>query len=989
MLDSSQPSAHTELVDTPTQIEGSDIDYFEKFTLLDVAPPGEQVTDVQEEEVQKLGVKPQAEEQKPAEDKITVSPSASEESFVFVSDLDIVGDHLDEVFYGEGAPADALQKKNEEEANGGTRMRMRRESSVKESGSVLFGSEETTLTPIYFSSGPPKIIDPILLEEPTAMSFMYSDLYEDAVGQRVRSDEEFSEAESVASEKSYKRRLSDSDDADGYLEKFTLKDETPAEEVKLGSVDDKKERRMLWSQSRFEMTGCLTRMFREKEEQQEEKNKTEKLDTTKIGAVDTTRETPEKPIDLKDDRVDYHHIRDQTAPRSSNEPLSAIQEVDLWTTEKTEKDQTGEQRNICKDKQPCQIPEVAEKVFKKVLTKAADEISAETSVHMDVKTIGQTRNEDAVEKRPRETADEEVVASPEPTALVETSPESLISQQKEPAETFHVDDATVEIVTDCDFALQAVVEVIDKTVNAKEMQTQVQIDLQEVKNADVPDTEKAQMLKESLSVGTAPVEQPSAASHKSSRTKAVMLEKTETETDKKCQEIPEFSYLKTEKSAEPQITTEVKTTAPTVDSATAVPDTVDEGAEFILFVPRGQAVEMDIEVSQDLEQTTNNVEVASEPLPVDTTVHMEEIKTETLQPQSAAEVEEPVQNNLKKDFVQPASPALLQESNIEEEEDMMEDLGGDVDVLSPLRSFTPQADLSGLLCDMSEDTVVEPPVEINEVEDATGAMITEPDEVPAINLNREEVLSKDADIGQKMTNKEEAATEPTILTGNNLNRGDVLSEDTEAEKTVPIHKSEGETGQEIIQAGPGISLKRENVLSEIADVEIQVEKDKVEDSILAGITKQDEGLNTDLHKVDVGQKWQQDKVAVETPGEELITYEYEVISEQDAEEMPEPEPQRDTEDRGAMMDLDKEKNEFPPEDEPIEADYDIIDAEEETQARLAAELQGMDWYCVSCGCLLSEDDYGSPQHHSHQVTTVDKAYEEFKVQAHTAKPLFL
>ncbi len=58
------------------------------------------------------------------------------------------------------------------------------------------------------------------------MSFHYSDLYEDALGDRKKEDD-FSDAESVVSERSFKRRYSDSDDGDGYLEKFILKDETP------------------------------------------------------------------------------------------------------------------------------------------------------------------------------------------------------------------------------------------------------------------------------------------------------------------------------------------------------------------------------------------------------------------------------------------------------------------------------------------------------------------------------------------------------------------------------------------------------------------------------------------------------------------------------------------------------------------------------------------------------------------------------------------
>uniref|UniRef100_G3P642 Cardiomyopathy associated 5 n=1 Tax=Gasterosteus aculeatus TaxID=69293 RepID=G3P642_GASAC len=246
--DSPQPSADTELRDTPAQ-KGStgDIDYFEKFTLVDVVVPGEQAPELQEDAEQPQA-KPKDEEQKPAKEADTNSPSASENSFVFVTDVDIAGEHLDEVFYGAGAPADASQQQDEDEAESGTRRRRPSHRSLMENGSVLFGAEDTVLTPIFISAGPPKIIDQILLDEPTAMSFMYSDLYEDAVGERRKSDEERSEAESMASEKTYKRRLSDSDEADGYLEKFILKDETSTVEVQPESVEEKREGRMMWSQ---------------------------------------------------------------------------------------------------------------------------------------------------------------------------------------------------------------------------------------------------------------------------------------------------------------------------------------------------------------------------------------------------------------------------------------------------------------------------------------------------------------------------------------------------------------------------------------------------------------------------------------------------------------------------------------------------------------------------------------------------------------------
>ncbi|XP_052393294.1 cardiomyopathy-associated protein 5 [Carassius gibelio] len=190
-------------------------DYFEKFTLLDHQAPS--------------GAAPAEEAQQETEDRFTeeddkaVGPEAETRlSGVSsaVSMLDISAEHLDDVFYGGGSePPSAASVCGKE--------RQFSKSSLKESGSVLFGSEESVLTPIYLPEGPPKIIDPNLLEEPKALAFLYSDLYADAVGTRRKQDDD---VESVTSEKSFHSQASDSEDR-GYLEKFVLRAETLGEVV--------------------------------------------------------------------------------------------------------------------------------------------------------------------------------------------------------------------------------------------------------------------------------------------------------------------------------------------------------------------------------------------------------------------------------------------------------------------------------------------------------------------------------------------------------------------------------------------------------------------------------------------------------------------------------------------------------------------------------------------------------------------------------------
>ncbi|XP_067263980.1 cardiomyopathy-associated protein 5 [Chanodichthys erythropterus] len=226
------------------------MDYLEKFTLLDEQAPSDGTTLMEklEPEVTVQPEEPQVTQKEPKADE-----AIDEDSFVIINDVEIAGEHLDEVFYGNKLNAEPVVPQE----HGGRTAKVSTKT-LKESGSVLFGSQECILTPVYLPTGPPKIIDLVLLEEPRAMSFHYSDLYEDAIGDRKKEDD-FSDTESVASERSFKRRYSDSDDADGYLEKFILKDEIPL----VANVPEAKEKedggKLAWSQSKFELTGCLER----------------------------------------------------------------------------------------------------------------------------------------------------------------------------------------------------------------------------------------------------------------------------------------------------------------------------------------------------------------------------------------------------------------------------------------------------------------------------------------------------------------------------------------------------------------------------------------------------------------------------------------------------------------------------------------------------------------------------------------------------------
>lgn len=197
------------------------VDYFEAYTLIDAQAPGGPVVIAQEVE-RKPEVAMETQDSEPLHKSATRTTADFEKSET-VDVEEFTTELLDEVFYGgtdekpEGSPEDVVR---------GTPSK----GPSKPSGSILFGGEEDVLTPIYLPDGPPKIIDPILLEEPKAMAFLYTDLYEEALGCWAKEED----TESVGSEKSFHSRHSDRE-ARGYLEKYVLIDETPV--VEMEAVD--------------------------------------------------------------------------------------------------------------------------------------------------------------------------------------------------------------------------------------------------------------------------------------------------------------------------------------------------------------------------------------------------------------------------------------------------------------------------------------------------------------------------------------------------------------------------------------------------------------------------------------------------------------------------------------------------------------------------------------------------------------------------------
>ncbi|AWP00701.1 putative cardiomyopathy-associated protein 5-like [Scophthalmus maximus] len=211
---------------SPGRGASGNVDYFEAFTMIDAQAPGSPAV------IAERQVEPEAEDstnsqhtEKPVQSRsITATTTLNDDRSDTVSLGEITSELLDEVFYG--GTDDYLVKSLDREIRGGEAKCAPLRLPSKPSGSTLFGSQEDILTPIFLPEGPPKIIDQILLEEPKAMAFHYTDLYEEAIGSRQKEED----TESMTSEKSFHSRHSDRE-ARGYLEKYVLIDETPAVEV--------------------------------------------------------------------------------------------------------------------------------------------------------------------------------------------------------------------------------------------------------------------------------------------------------------------------------------------------------------------------------------------------------------------------------------------------------------------------------------------------------------------------------------------------------------------------------------------------------------------------------------------------------------------------------------------------------------------------------------------------------------------------------------
>ncbi|CAM4670137.1 unnamed protein product [Lepidochelys kempii] len=206
----------------------TEVDYFEKYTLIDDKSPTEL-------SVQGLSpfVAVMANHKKHTEEAI--SSTGSSDVNTLEDEFTLLDNDLDEAFYGMieqesemQTSADAQKFLTMQKSIDCSKKVINIEDEQKLAGTPLFDTEEGVLERSMLFPTSVSAINPELLEEPPALAFLYKDLYAEAVGENAKGENEPpSDEESGNSDASFPRN-SDTDDETGiYFEKYILKDDIP------------------------------------------------------------------------------------------------------------------------------------------------------------------------------------------------------------------------------------------------------------------------------------------------------------------------------------------------------------------------------------------------------------------------------------------------------------------------------------------------------------------------------------------------------------------------------------------------------------------------------------------------------------------------------------------------------------------------------------------------------------------------------------------
>ncbi|XP_019387247.1 PREDICTED: cardiomyopathy-associated protein 5 [Crocodylus porosus] len=207
-----------------------DMDYFEKYTLIDDKSPTE--SSPQELHSFPAGMESPKE---PMEEAVSLNERSDVNT---LEDGYSLFNYLDEAFYGTVEEDNKIQScadvqksfPEQKSVDISGKKIVNVEDERKSAGTPLFDTEEGVLERSLLFPTSVTMINPELLEEPPALSFLYKDLYEEAVGENIKGDNEpLSDEESMNSDASFPSRNSDTDDGTGiYFEKYILIDDIPS-----------------------------------------------------------------------------------------------------------------------------------------------------------------------------------------------------------------------------------------------------------------------------------------------------------------------------------------------------------------------------------------------------------------------------------------------------------------------------------------------------------------------------------------------------------------------------------------------------------------------------------------------------------------------------------------------------------------------------------------------------------------------------------------
>ncbi|XP_032874480.1 cardiomyopathy-associated protein 5 [Amblyraja radiata] len=216
----------TAVATASTKSRSKEVDYFEKYTLVDELVPIEIVaTEDWSLETLAPGL------ENPSVTNRDNGPSSEDTKLFNFDEFDMSGNAGSCILDGAenyGRTDLSVQARTPKTSRGSEQEDANNNAGAfyqKEAGSLLFDTTEGILSRSHDFPISTKLIDIALLEEPPALAFYYKDLYEEAKGRREQNNEQ-SDEDGSNPEFSFPCQSSDTEEGNGlYFEKYVLKDD--------------------------------------------------------------------------------------------------------------------------------------------------------------------------------------------------------------------------------------------------------------------------------------------------------------------------------------------------------------------------------------------------------------------------------------------------------------------------------------------------------------------------------------------------------------------------------------------------------------------------------------------------------------------------------------------------------------------------------------------------------------------------------------------